>query len=256
MFRVYLQLHGEGEFQPVSRETLLTLDPERRNFVLLVEPYLRALRAAGGSRDLPPSWRLERESSEDRRRQVEIVFLHDAGARARFLLVAPGRGRAPMITCDAYDVDVEVNAGVPDDAFATLLKWVHARLEEASEDCSAPVLAAYAASDPVLVRGRQRVTLLAKRVIAELAVPGWRVEPLQWPTDARAVLAVGGSGDARVEVCFTIGARGKRSTVGVEFRPAGPNGNGDVKAVIEALVETLRDRPTAATPAENREAVA
>ena len=133
IFRVYLELHGGDEFKPVSREALLALDPERRNFVLLVEPHLRALRAALAARNIPPSWRTERESSEDRRRRVEIAFVHDAGARARFVLTAPGRGRAPMITCDAYDVDVEVDAGVPEDDFATLLKWVHARLAEASE---------------------------------------------------------------------------------------------------------------------------
>ena len=52
---------------------------------------------------------------------------------------------------------------------------------------------------------------------------------------------VRGSGDASVEVRFTIGARGKRSTVGVEFHPAEPT-NGS-KAVIEALVEHLRERP-------------
>ncbi len=45
----------------------------------------------------------------------------------------------------------------------------------------------------------------------------------------------------RSEVRFTIGARGKRSTVGIEFRPAEPT-NGS-KAVIEALVEHLRERP-------------
>ena len=207
------------------------------------------------ARNVPPSWRTERESSEDRRRRVEITFVHDAGARARFVLVAPGRGRAPMITCDAYDVDVEVDAGVPEDDFATLLKWVHARLAEASDGGSAPVLAPYAASDPMLLRGRQRVTLLAKRVAAELAVPGWHVEPLRWPTEASAVLAVCGSGDARVEVRFTIGARGKRSTVGVEFRPADPNGDGGVKAVIEALVEILRERPAVPASREDREAI-
>ena len=48
IFRVYLELHGEDEFQPVSREALLALDPERRNFVLLVEPHLA--RAARGPR--------------------------------------------------------------------------------------------------------------------------------------------------------------------------------------------------------------
>jgi hypothetical protein len=105
------------------------------------------------------------------------------------------------------------------------------------------------------LRGRQRVTLLAKRVALELAVPGWHVEPLRWPTESSAVLAVCGSGDARVEVGFTIGARGKRSTVGVEFHPADPNGDGGVKAVIGSLVEILRERPAQPASREERQAV-
>ena len=158
-----------------------------------------------------------------------------------------------MITCDAYDVDVEVEGGVPEDDFPTLLKWVHARLAEASDGAAAPVLAAYAASDPMLLRGRQRVTLLAKRVSAEFVVPGWRVEPLRWPTEASALLSVSGSGEARVEVRFALGARGKRSTVGVEFHPVDPTGAGGIKAVIEALVESLRE-PTNPSR-EDREAI-
>lgn len=256
IFRVYLELHGKDEFRPVSRADLLALDPTRRNFVLLVEPHLRALRAALTSpKDVPPSWRCERESSEDRRRQVEMTFQHDSGARARFVLVAPGRGRAPMITCDTYDVDVEVDGGVPEHDFATLLKWVHARLAEASDGASMPVLAPYTASDPALLRGRQRVTLLAQRVGAEFAVPGWHVEPLRWTTESSAVLAARGSGDARVEIRFAIGARGKRSTVGVEFHPADPNGDATIKTVIQALVETLRERPSAAPPRDDGEPV-
>jgi hypothetical protein len=159
-----------------------------------------------------------------------------------------------MITSEAYDVDVELDAGVPEHDFATLLKWVHARLEEASDGGGLPVLASYTTSDPMLLRGRQRVTSLAKRVAADFAVPGWRVEPLRWPTETSAVLAVSGSGDARVEVRFAVGARGKKSTVGVEFDPADPNGNGSIKSVIQALVECLRERPTPAAPPAQREA--
>jgi hypothetical protein len=257
IFRVYLQLHGEDEFKPVSREALVALDPERRNFVLLVEPHLRALRAAlaaGSARTLPPAWRLEQEASEDRRRRVDVTFLHDAGARARFVFVAPGRGRAPMITCDAYDVDVELDAGVPEHDFATLLKWVCARLDESAVGGSAPVLAPYAASDPMLLRGRQRVTLLAKRVATDFAVPGWRVEPLRWPDDTTAVLAVRGAGDARVEVRFTVGARGKKSTVGVAFDPPAPNGDEGLGAVMGALVELLRERPAEPAARDERQA--
>jgi hypothetical protein len=107
----------------------------------------------------------------------------------------------------------------------------------------------------MLLRGRQRVTLLAKRAAADFALPGWHVEPLRWPTEDGAVLAVCGSGDARVEVRFTVGVRGKRSTVGVGFHPSDPAGDGGVKAVIEALVEILRDRPSGPDSREDREAV-
>jgi hypothetical protein len=153
-----------------------------------------------------------------------------------------------VITCDGYDVDVEAETGVPEDDFVTLLKWVHARLAEASDGSAMPVLAPYAASDPMLLRGRQRVTALARRVAAEFAVPGWRVEPLRWPTEGNATLAVSGSGDARVEVRFAIGSRGKRSTVGVQFHPATPDGDDDLKGVMQALVDTLRERPSGTAP--------
>jgi len=37
------EVHGGEEFQPVSREALAALDPERRNFVILAEPLLELL---------------------------------------------------------------------------------------------------------------------------------------------------------------------------------------------------------------------
>jgi len=251
IFRVYLELHGEDEFRPVSREALVALDPERRNFVLLVEPHLVALRAAVAAGETPAAWRLEREVSEDRRRRVEMGFAHDDGLHARFTLVAPGRGRAPVITCAAYDVDVDVDPGVPADALAGLLSWFHGRLAGSPAGVAAPTLAPHAveqvAGGSMLLRGRQRVTLLARRIEVGFDVPGWRIEPLRWAGDASAVVPVRGPGDATVDVRFTIGARGKRSTVGVEFRDA----TGDGKTVIEALVETLRDR----SAADEREAL-
>jgi hypothetical protein len=258
IFRVYLQLHGEDEFRPVSREALLARDPERRNFVVLVEPRLGPLRAPVAAGEGPAGWRTEREISEDRRRRVELVFAHREGTLAHFIFVAPGRGRAPLITSDAYDVDVEVDPGVPADAFAQLLSWVHGRLAAGSDGAPAPVLAPgaleHAARGPML-RGRQRVTALAKRVAAGFAVSGWRAEPLRWPAEASAVLAVRGPANACVEVRFGIGARGRRSTVGVEFRSADPTGDGGVKAVIEALVDVLREPPAVAASPEDREAI-
>lgn len=257
IFRVYLQLHGEGEFRPVSRAALLAMDPERRNFVLLAAPHLRALRAAldaGSGAGLPPAWSLEGERSEDRSRRVDLTFLHAAGGRARVAFTAPGRGRSPVITCAAYDVEAAVDAGVPEHDFATLLKWVHARLAEAPEDGCVPALAPRAVTDSMILRGRQRVALLAERVAAGFVVPGWRVEPLRWSSDVDAVLAVRGANEAGVELRFAIGARGKRSAVGVEFHPLDANGGDGVRAVIETLVEILRGQASAAAPCEDRNA--
>ena len=117
-----------------------------------------------------------------------MVFAHQDGSRARFVFVAPGRGRAPTITGDAYDVDVDVDPGVPADALAELLSWVHGRLAADSEGSSAPVLVPRAiehAGWGSMLRGRQRVTSLAKRVEVHFAVPRWYVEPLRWPADAQ-----------------------------------------------------------------------
>jgi MoaA/NifB/PqqE/SkfB family radical SAM enzyme len=247
IFRVYLQLHGEDEFRPVSREALLALDPERLNFVVLVEPRLGTLRAALATGESAPGWRTEQEISEDRRRRIEMVFAHRDGTRARFAFVARGHGRAPLITADAYDVDVERDAGVPADAFAKLLAWVHGRLLAGSDGDSPPLLVPGAlernGQGAMLLRGRQRVASLARRVERGFALSGWRVEPLRWPTDSTAELPVRGPGEASVDLCFAIGARGKRSTVGVDFRSADPGGDGGVNAVIEALVGLLREAP-------------
>jgi hypothetical protein len=254
IFRVYLQLHGEEEFRPVTRDALLALDPERRNFVVLVEPELGSLRAALAAGETPAGWRNEREVSEDRRRRVEMAFAHQNGTRARFVFLGPGRGRAPLITCDAYDVDVESDPGVPADAFAELLAWVHERLMAASDRCSSPVLLPGAlernAEGPLLLRGRERVTSLARRVKRNFALSDWGVEPLRWPTEMTAELPVRGPGGASIDVCFAIGARGKRSTVGVGFRSADPRGDGGVSAVIDALVALLREAPGPTEPAQ------
>src|SRR5215831_18538697 len=139
IFRVYLELHGEDEFRPVTRDALLALDSGQLNFVLLVAPRLAALRAAIAEGESLTGWRFEQEISEDRRRQVDVIFARREG-HARFIFVASGRGHAPVITCDAYDVDVDVDPGVPAEALGLLLSWMHARLAAGSDDTSAPVL--------------------------------------------------------------------------------------------------------------------
>jgi len=242
IFRVYLELHGGEEFRPVSRAALKALDPERRNFVVLVEPLLAALRAALGAQQTPAAWRLLREASEDRHRQVEMTFAHEAGKVVHVRVVPPGCGRAPVIRSVEYDVDAVAELGVPLEALATLLEWLRQRLADGLDEPSMTVALADDAIEsalraPVLQRGRQRVALLAGRVRGRFARPGWRLDGLQWPSESLGELVARGPDGACVAVRFSVGAREGRSQVGVEFRAAEA---GDARVVIDQLAGLLR----------------
>jgi uncharacterized Fe-S cluster-containing radical SAM superfamily protein len=248
IFRAYVEMHGGDEFQPVSRETLAGLDPDRRNFVILVEPLLEPLRNALAAGQTPPAWRLQHDVAEDARRRVEMTFAHDGGARVRLRFVAPGRGQSPVIRGAAYDVEAEAPAGVSPAALSDLLAWTHARLAAALAGADAPSLAndalQRAVRGAVLVRGRRRVTALAGRLQSHFASPGWHLEALRWTTNATGELVTRGPRGARVDVRFTIGVRDNRSHVGVDFRTAGDADHDGVKAVIDELVLLLRGAPT------------
>ena len=255
IFRVYLELYGGDEFQPVSRAALAARDPARRNFVVLVEPLLAPLRAALAAHEMPPSWRVRQEISEDRLRRVELVLAHEAGALVTLRFVPPRSGRTPVIRTDAYDVEADADLEVPLEPLAALLDWVGARLAAAGDSSSAAALAddaiERALQTSVMTRGRQRVAALAGRLQRRFALPGWSLEPLRWPTETTGELVARGSGGAHVAVRFTLGTRGHRSHVGVDFQPAETNDHGSVKAVINELVGLLRGtQPAAASSAD------
>ncbi len=251
IFRVYLELHGGDEFRPVSREALAALDVERRNFVLLVEPFLAPLRAALAAGEMPASWRLQQEITEDRRREVELVFTHEEGGLVRLRFVRPGSGRAPVIGSAEYDVDAEADLAVPVEALAVLFEWLRERLAAAPDLSPAPALAGDAAEralrGSVLARGRQRVAALAGRLRSRFVSPGWRLEPLRWPAETTARAGRARPRRRQVDVCFTLAARGNRSQVGVDFRVADTR-DPSAKAAIDELVILLRGTRPAAAP--------
>jgi MoaA/NifB/PqqE/SkfB family radical SAM enzyme len=248
IFRVYLEMHGGDEFQPLTREQLAARDPERHNFVLLVEPLLAPLRAAmAAGQTLIGSWRVHQEVTEDRRRRVEITFLHDGGSLVRLTFVPAGRGTLPVISTSEYDVDAETDLNVPPEALTELLGWLRAQLSMAlnpvvvADDAVARML-----RSAVLARGRQRVAVLAGRLQNRFTLAGWYLEPLRWPSDAAGNVVARGPAGARVDVCFTLGVRENRSQVGVEFRPDAGTDPSKIRGAIDALVALLR---TAQAPA-------
>jgi MoaA/NifB/PqqE/SkfB family radical SAM enzyme len=258
IFRVYLELHGGDEFQPISREALAALDPERRNFVLLSEPLLGPLRAALAEGNLPPSWKMRREVTEDRRRMVEMDFAHVDGAAVRLRFVRPGRSGAPILRTAAYDVEAEADLDVPPDSLRSLFEWLGARLSAGLDASPAPVLAADAVERAVrravLLRGRKRVALIAARLRSRFAHPGWRLEELRWPAETSAELIARGANGARVDLRFTLGVRGNRSQVGVDFGLTKTDDQPGMKAAVDHLVGLLRAAQSASPPPGDGEA--
>jgi MoaA/NifB/PqqE/SkfB family radical SAM enzyme len=244
IFRVYLEVHGGDEFQPLTREGLAARDPTRRNFVLLVEPLLAPLRAALGANALPPSWRLQHEVTEDRRRQIEIVFTHASGTPVRLRFASPGRGSAPVISTPAYDVDAEADLAVPADALRELFEWLRTQLATGRDAASAPVLAADAVERAmqlaVIKRGRQRVTLLTKRLRGQFSVPGWRLDALRWADEKIGELVARGANGEQVAVRFALGVRGNRSRLGIDFQLSAGTDERAAKTVVTTLVALLR----------------
>jgi hypothetical protein len=92
----------------------------------------------------------------------------------------------------------------------------------------------------LIARGRQRVITLARRLTDRFVVSGWQLDPLRWTTESTGALVARGPGGARVDLRFAVGARGKRSQVGVDFGSAPPTDD-DAKAVIQTLVALLRE---------------
>ena len=248
IFRVYLEIHGGEEFVPLSREQLLSVDPERRNFVLLVEPLLAPLRADLSSGERPHGWRLRMESSEDRRRMVEMDMLHESGAAVQLRFVRPGTGRSPVIRTADYDLEAIADLSAAPEALRGMLEWVCKRLYAGAE---APVSLADDAVESALkvnalARGRQRVALLAGRVQSRFDLPGWRLDTLNWPSDASAEVVARGPQGATVALRFNLGIRGNRPQVGVDFRLDDDCDQNAIRPAVEHLVLLLREtRPTA-----------
>jgi hypothetical protein len=169
-------------------------------------------------------------------------FVQTDGAGVKFTFLRPGSGQAPILTTEAYDVEGQAELGVTPDAFASLLDWLRARL-------AAPLGGSVSvAADTVerafrrsaLVRGRQRVGLLARKLESRFALPGWHLKPLRWPTESTGEVVVRGPAGAEVKVCFTLGVRANRSQIGVDFQVIDPSHGDSVKAAVDQLVVLLR----------------
>jgi hypothetical protein len=101
----------------------------------------------------------------------------------------------------------------------------------------------------ILMRGRQRVALLARRLHSHFALPGWQLDALRWPTEEAGELLARGPAGASVAVRFTLGASGNRSQLGVDFHTTHGTDQTAAKTVITEVAALLRASRSAPSPA-------
>ena len=249
IFRVYLDLHGEDEFQPIRREQLLEIDPERNNFVLLAEPALAALRDALAAGGAPGGWTLRKEITEDRRRLVEMDFDHDSGQTVRLRFARPGTSSSPLIATPDFDLEASADVAKPVECVGDLLEWVRQRLADGSEadvELRADAVEASVRSS-AMARGRRKVTLLAGSVQSRFDLAGWQLGDLRWPDEGVAELLARGPRGAQVALRFNLGIRDNRSQVGVDFEVSEDSDREAVRPAVDQIVALLRDPRSAST---------
>ncbi len=253
IFRVYLELHGEDEFQPISREQLIALDPDRTNFVLLSEPLLTPLRDALAAESLPAGWRMCREVTEDRRRLVEMELEHESGQPLRLRFVRPGASSSAVVATRDYDLEAEADVAMPVEPLGEMLEWVRAGLDEATDETVelAPDAIECTLRSSLMARGRKRVMLLAARIQSRFDLRGWQLGELRWSAAGVAELVAQGPQGASVALRFNLGSRDNRTQVGVDFEVAEDCDQATVKPAVDRIVSLLRETrsPSAGAPA-------
>jgi len=240
IFRAYLDMYGGAEFQPLTAARLREIDPDRRNFVLLVEPQLAALRAALATGGLPPGWQATHIGSEERRRRIGIGLRHGSGESLELRFVPPETANAAVLESLDYAVEAEAGLGLPLPALAELLAWLRTQLSGGAEVELARDAVERALAPARLAKGRRRVLALTRRLHGGLSVPGWQLAGLHWPAADRAELRISGPGAAAIVVVFGVSLRHGRSQVSIDFRVDEGPPLERIRAVIDPIVRMLR----------------
>ncbi len=248
IFSEYLEMYGGDEFQPVSREDLRRIDPERRNFVLQAEPDLASLRAALAAGEVPAPWQFRNENSEDRRRAVELLFTADK-ATLTVTFLPPGQADAAIARTEAYDLAATAGVKAKAADIETLLGWIAERLSESSNAITLSETAAEETMcDALLERGRKRVVGISRKLLRGLNIPGWRVASLDWTDANTGRLRTAGPSGKHIDLVFALGTQDGRSQVDLDFQPSDDTDEHSAKAVIDCFVTLIGGGEPPAAP--------
>lgn len=250
VFRHYLALYGDEEFQPVSIAHLREVDPQMNNFTDLAAPLLEPVFDA--SNPPPTGWRLAEHFADARSRRVELRFQRSAGGGATVFIAPPlGVGRPQqlpqaILATDRYRVALGVEGWFPAEDLTALTEWLADTLASArgvivTSPLDAAVVAAARGEDPVLSRSRARLMRLVRAVQRKARFGGWRYSGTKAREDGTGVdISVVGPEGMGVVLGIGISATDGRSRVDAEFSLAEGTPPNVARPVVEDLVATLK----------------
>jgi wyosine [tRNA(Phe)-imidazoG37] synthetase (radical SAM superfamily) len=251
VFGEYLALYGDEELRPITRAELAAVDRAGRSFVLLVEPYLRGLRATLA--EGVAGFTLARWSEDALSRRVE-VRLEAAGGAVVELRCTPPTGDTDdsAFRTDRFGIALAI-AGQPGAAsLRALLAALAAALDGGLAPSDAPparleraldveaIVARAAGPDP-LRRGRALVLQWVRAVERQGRFGPWRY------TGARAreggpgsVVELRGDDGGRIDLLFALGLQDGRPQLSFDYRAAEGTPEDTARAVAGEVLRALR----------------
>lgn len=247
VFKDYLEVYGEDEFQAVSRERLRELDPRQSNFTVLVAPFVARLVESPP----PPGWALAHRFDDARSRRVELRFERSGGGVVTlWLSPAAATTRAPLpaavFVTDQFRVGLLVEGGCPDEDLTGLVRWAfdvatrdpHVRAIEGVDEQR--VLAARG-EHPALCRSRARMHRLVRALQTTARFAGWRYEGSEHASDGNAVdVHVGGPEGMRLSVRIAARTNAGRSAVNATFSLGEGTDEAAARPAIEAITTAMK----------------
>ncbi|HEY8426882.1 MAG TPA: radical SAM protein [Sandaracinaceae bacterium] len=247
VFTKYLELHGDGEFRPIGREELLSLDPKRRHFVLYAEQWLAPLHAAIARGTAPRGFAWAGLAREPRAGWVEAsLTARDVTVTLRFSPVPEG-GCAPedaVLASDRYAATMRLEGRASARALAALLETLRALLARAPgvafvRAVGEAELAGLAARAALRARGAARVAALAAAIERRASFGAFRCAARK-PREDGLVIDLAGPDGASIAVILGFSIEGGRLRPSVDFALGEGTSEALAEPAVLALIDFLR----------------
>ena len=239
----YLELHGEDEFSPVSREQLLAIDAgQHRLFTLLARPHIEPLTTTAP----PRGWSLRPIQGNNRDGRLDIRCDHADGSI--FLGFSPPGARgphidhwSPILITDKYEMRVMMMPGADNAPIGELAAWAQDTL---STVAAVEILRRSNWSSgrrpDRLTRARAQLARIVRAVPKTWELDGWKISKVETIASG-LVLVFRRARRDRFELILTTNEDVTLPLVSAQFEIGDGTAMQDARAPIEALSRLLRE---------------